>query len=598
MTKIFLITGMILATVLVRGQYTNVTLEALGNDPAQVQGKESVAWPDVNNDGWPDLFICSQYLYINQHDGTFLLQDPNENGFGFMGGTWFSRATFADVDNDGDLDCIQSGYYDYNTYYFENSGAPDFHFEASTIYPHEYAVCGGQPTFFNADDDIEYEAYLSMLGNWNPYAIGKDRLFDFVDNEWVDVTAAKIPELETSNFRRPSRGNVACDYDNDKDIDVYVTNYGISTTENHLNFLWNNDSEGNFIDVAGQAGVAIEPNSGYEGLASGASWGDFNNDGYFDLAVANIHGIAALYLNHQDGTFTNEGAGLGIPNWSFEWHNTLFLDYDNDGDMDLFYNQWYNGKNALLFRNDGPENLGHFSEVTYFLGFAPMSDLNFVTGWATADYDKDGDLDIAFYNASDNYAGFYLWRNDTENENHWLVAKMIGNGTTVNQNAIGTRARIMFSDTTWSPIMQVESSSADQGMNMHPIHFGLGLHETYAYMKVEWPDGAEEYFLPGQFENPTDAWVDIVQGTGYLTPVEQHIDDDEVQVVTNGKKLSIIATGSITEINIIDLNGKQIYPTELRSTSSTIDMELPTKGMYIISGSHKGRSFVKKVLVQ
>jgi len=598
MKKITLIMILSIITVVSYAQFVNVTEEALGSAPAQVQGKESLAWPDVNNDGWPDLFVNSKYLYINQQDGTFLLQDPAENGFDQNYGITFSRSTFADADNDGDLDCILSAYYGNNTIYFENSGAPDYHFTANDLYTHEPNVYGGQPTFFDSDGDLDYEAYLGMVGSWDPYAIGKDRFFDQLDNVWTDVTAERMPQLETNSYRRPTRGTVACDYDNDKDIDMFVTVYGISTTESHDNILWQNDGEGNFTDVATAAGVAIEPNSGYEGLASGASWGDFNNDGYFDLAVANIHGIAALYQNNQDGTFTNEGFGLGLPNWAFEWHNTMFLDYDNDGDMDLFLNQWYNGKTALLFRNDGPENLGHFTEVTYFLGFSPSSDLNYITGWAFADYDKDGDLDLAYYNYSDNFRGTYLWRNDQNEGNHWLVAKLIGNGTTVNQNAIGARARIMYEDETWSPIKQVESSSADQGMNMHPLHFGLGTHETYAYIKVEWPDGSEEYFLPGQFSPGVDSWIELVQGNGYLTPVEQHNDYAKIQIKRIGNELSITSTGTLTDVSVYDLTGRQISPTVIRSTSSTIVMEVSAlKGTFVIRGTSEGSSFVKKVVI-
>jgi len=579
-------------------QFVNVTQEALGSAPAQVQGKESISWPDVNNDGWPDLFVDSKYLYINQQDGTFLLQDPAENGFDQNYGISFSRTTFADADNDGDLDCILTAYYGNKTIYFENSGAPDFHFTASDLFTHEPNVCGGQPTFFDSDGDLEYEAYLGMVGNWDPYNIGRDRFFDRIDGVWADVTAERMPQLETPSYKRPTRGTVACDYDNDKDIDMFVTVYGISTTESHDNILWQNDGEGNFTDVATAAGVAVEPNSGYEGLASGASWGDFNNDGYFDLAVANIHGIAALYQNNQDGTFTNEGFGLGLPNWAFEWHNTLFLDYDNDGDMDLFLNQWYNGKTALLFRNDGPENLGHFTEVTYFLGFTPSSDLNYITGWAFADYDMDGDLDLAFYNNSDNYRGTYIWRNDQNEGNHWLIAKLIGNGTTVNQNAIGARARIMFDDDTWSPIKQVESTSADQGMNMHPLHFGLGTHETYTYIKVEWPDGTEEYFLPGQFSPGVDAHINLEQGSGYLTPVEQREANLNISVIKKGQMLTIRSDEQITNIQFIDMAGRQLYPTIIEQNLNSVSYNVSNlHGVYIIKGSCFDKTFTRKAML-
>lgn len=594
-----IITSLLLVAMLTASaQYVNVTLEALGNDPAQVQGRESLAWPDVNNDGWPDLFIGSKYIYINQQDGTFILQDPAVNGLDLMGSVWFSRATFADADNDGDQDCIQSSYYGNATYYFENNGPPEYYFSGDIIYTHETSVCGGQPTFFNSDSDLEYEAYLSMVGNWDPVKIGKDRFFGFEDNVWEDITATYIPELEQYAFRRPSRGSVACDYDNDNDMDMFVPVYGISTSESHDNLLWQNDGDGYFSDVAEYAGVALEPNSNYGGLASGASWGDYNNDGLFDLAVANIHGRAKLYHNNGDGTFSDVSAASGIHNWDFEWHNTLFLDYDNDGDLDLFYNQWYNNYNAILFQNDGPENLGHFTDVTYHLGFNPLTDLNYVTGWACADYDRDGDLDLAYYNASDQSSGCYLWRNDISNDNHWLVMNLIGNGTTVNQNALGAKVRLQFSDGSWSGVKQVEASSADQGMNMHAIHMGLGSNDHYEYIKVEWPDGNTEYFSSALFSPQTDTWIDIAQGTGSQTSIEINNDTFQFQVYSRQGQIVVQTKQEFSQLMVFDLHGREV-PYDIHSLSQTsvqIDL-LGTKGIFIVKFLCNGEAFSSLVPV-
>ncbi|OPL13484.1 MAG: hypothetical protein AVO34_06345 [Firmicutes bacterium ML8_F2] len=579
-------------------QFTNVTEEALGNPPTAVAGRESIAWPDVNNDGWPDLFVGSKYLYINQGDGTFILQDPAVNGFEAMGSVWFARASFADADNDGDLDCVQSSYYGNSTFYFENNGPPDYYFSDTVIYLHEPSVFGGQPTFFNADDDLEYEVYLSMVGSWEPYAIGKDRLFDLAGNVWTDITAEKIPELELSAFKRPARGSVACDYDNDFDMDMFVPVYGISTAENHANLLWQNDGNGNFTDVAAAAGVAIEPNSNYGGLASGASWGDFNNDGLFDLAVANIHGRAALYKNNGDGTFDNVSAEAGIHYWNFEWHNTLFLDYDNDGDLDLFFNQWYNNYNAILFRNDGPENLGHFTDVTYQLGFTPTTDLNYVTGWACADYDRDGDLDLAYYNASDLSKGVYLWRNDIDNDNHWLVMRLVGNGTTVNQNALGAKARLFFEDGAWTPVKQVEASSADQGMNMHPIHMGLGEKQNYEFIKVDWPDGNTEYFPSSLYTPHVDAWIDVIQGTGSHTIVSDNRQDSKPMVYALNGNIIVQCKHDLLEVSVYDLYGKQVIPPVEHSSQSPLFLDMKGQtGMYIVSGMCQKQPFASMIHV-
>lgn len=585
--------------MIVQAQYSNVTEQALGYTPATVPGMESVGWLDVNNDGWPDMFVCSKYLYLNNQDGTFTLQSPDSTGFNGMGGVYFSRATFADADNDGDLDCIQTPYYSSDrTMYFENSGAPDFHFDSTTIFVHDYAVLGGQPTFFNSDSDLDYEAYLGMLGNWSPTVIGRDRFFDQAGGSWFDATATNIPQLMLTTYRRPVRGNVACDYDNDGDMDVFVPVYGITTGESHLNMLWQNDGAGNFVDVAQAAGVAIQTGSNYNGLASGASWGDIDNDGWFDLAVANIHGLAPVYRNNHDGTFTEEIASIGLPTYQREWHNTLFLDFDNDGDMDLFLNQWYNGYRAYLFRNDGPENLGHFTEVTNNLGFTSTTDLNYITGWATADYDRDGDLDLLYYNASDSYKGTYLWRNDSAaTGNHWLVARLQGNGITVNQHALGAKAQILFSDSSWSPVMQVEASSADQGQNMTAIHFGLGQHTSFTYIKVNWPDGNEEYFFQEALSQPFDAWVDVLQGTGSLTNLANNNIDPQITLTTVQNEMRISSKMPITQVTVFNVLGNKLLSKTCSGENSVAFNTGDLHGFILIEIQTETGRLVKKLFL-
>lgn len=581
------------------GQFVNVTSTAMKRIPSQVEGRESIAWPDVNDDGCPDLFIGSKHLYLNMCDGLFELQDPAQNGFDAMGDVWFARSTWADADNDDDLDCVVSSYYGNFTQYFRNNGPPLNTFTSSNLYTHEPSVYGGQPTFFNADKDLTYEIYLGMLGNWTPFTVGKDRLFDWVSNKWTDVSATRMPELETSAYRRPVRGNVACDYDNDNDMDLYVPVYGITASANNNNILWQNDGAGNFTDVAWQAGVAVEPNSNYGGLASSASWGDFNNDGLFDLVVANIHGRVALYKNLGNGQFSQEkNAEVGLPNINYEWHNTLWFDYDNDGDLDLFLNQWYDNQIAFLFRNDGPENLGTFTDVTNQLGFNSGNDLNFVTGWAVADYDRDGDLDLAFYNDSKTSRGFYLWRNDHNNDNKWLIVKLIGNRGSVNRNALGAKVRILFNDDTWSPVKQVEASSCDQGMNMHPVHFGLGKHSSYRYIRVTWPHGVNEYFTPGMFAKPVNSHIDLRQGAGTPTLVDLKPELAHVQVFRQADNIIVTSQSQLTHVALYSISGSLIGKTEtVGPLNKVVFAAGHLKGVYIVAGEANGNRFAEKVAI-
>lgn len=193
-----------------------------------------------------------------------------------------------------------------------------------------------------------------------------------------------------------SGGAVFADYDNDGDPDLYVLNWG-------KNALFRNDGDAGFTDVTDTAGVGDDSNG------QTASWGDFNADGWTDLYVANwacsprcgrpVEGDKdRLYQNNGDGTFTDVTNWLGGKTRGAGFVAN-FVDYDNDGDQDIYLinDEFINPVGNVLWRNDGPGCDGWcFEDVseqanadTFVMGM----------GLATADYDRDGDLDFYFSNA-------------------------------------------------------------------------------------------------------------------------------------------------------------------------------------------------------
>ncbi|MBD3168235.1 MAG: T9SS type A sorting domain-containing protein [candidate division Zixibacteria bacterium] len=557
--------------------FINVTEQALGVPHSQVTGRIMVAWPDVDSDGYPDLFLGSCYFYLNNQDGTFSLVDSTGIEAVIETGPEH-RAAFADVNNDGLLDIALANHshsttdYDSRIYYFQQIEGGRLWFEGGPIYVNPLNTRSSQPVFVEGNGDGIYELYVGTFGNWAPdYGRGRDVYFELRGGAYVDVTGQYIPELLELQYTRHVRSTVACDYDNDFDMDIFSGVYGVDWTDpSWENYLWQNNGNGYFQDAGRYAGVAVETHGRYRiGLSSGASWGDYDNDGDFDLLVANIHGWAAIFRNEGDGTFTNVTEEAGLINRQKEWHNGTWLDYDNDGDIDLLLTQWYEGMDAYFYENEGPENLGHFHRVEDSIGFNRDEEFSELMGVASADYDRDGDLDIAFHSNEPAYRGIYLFRNELDSlsaDNHYLVIQLVGDGVECGRTGLGSHIRILYPDGNSSGVKQVESASSDQSMNMHPVHFGLGHYDEIQQVTVRWLSGLTESWTMDDIGG-IDRWVILEYGTGTPTSVTEGKNIPENTEILNvypnpfnsGAKMKYtIAEGGNIEIKVFNLGGQLV----------------------------------------
>ncbi|MDW8326546.1 MAG: FG-GAP-like repeat-containing protein [Anaerolineales bacterium] len=193
-----------------------------------------------------------------------------------------------------------------------------------------------------------------------------------------------------------SAGATWADFDNDGWRDLFVANWGTDA-------LFRNEGGQRFVNITEQAGIRDSHNT------KSASWGDFDNDGFLDLYLANwscypkcgrpMEGDPdKLYRNNGDGTFTDVSHYLG-GSLNGAGFIASFNDYDNDGDADIYLvnDEWVNGIGNKLWRNDGPGCLGWcFTQVAEQSGAASKL---FGMGLAVGDYDNDGDLDYYYSNA-------------------------------------------------------------------------------------------------------------------------------------------------------------------------------------------------------
>lgn len=439
----------------------------------------AMAWCDVNNDGYPEL--CTGYEIYFNNGGTSFTHTGPVPGYG-------PKATWADMDNDGFVDVFASraGELTDSILTRNNDGAGSY---TEIALPVETALTNSirrAACWADLDGDGFVEIYAGGYehdpGGWAypDFILGNQAGSTFT-LDWTQTTIYK------------ARSVIACDFDEDGDMDIYVSNYRLQP-----NLLWLNSGAYSFTEEAGTYGVV-----GGKGHSIGSCWGDMDNDGHFDLFVGNFSHRgqpAAQFLRNQGSggnwQFTLEDV-LDGADWQESYASPSLADYDNDGDLDLYYTTVYNGDASRLYRNDGN---WVFTDVTAAEGLGGLLP-TYQAAWA--DFDRDGFLDLM--------TNGKLFHNQG-NANHWLEVTLKGNGTTVNRSAIGAQARIDLGG-GFIVARQVEASTGEGNMNDLTLHFGLGANTGPVNVDIFWPDATTQ--------------------TVYGVAVDQHIVIESVLTVAN-----------------------------------------------------------------
>ena len=434
------------------GTFTDVTEKAGVGDTGYGHG---CAVGDYNNDGQLDLYVTNygtNRLYRNNGDGTFA---EVAESVGVTEPRWSTSCAFADYDRDGNLDL-----YVVNYIVFDINENPWCGLREKGI----RAYC--EPDNFIAQSDTLYR--------------------NNGDGTFTDVTKT----AGIYNTTGKGLGVVWADYNNDGAADIYVAN---DSTEN---LFYRNNGDGTFEEVGFMVGVALSENGAAEN-GMGTTFGDWNNDGWFDLTVTNYaQQTNTLYHNDADGFFTDATTTTKTAQRTYPYLGwaTAFIDYDNDGYQDLFVANGHlhenlaelgqegtYGQRNLLFRNNSN---GTFTEISETLG--PGMKLTDVSRGATfADYDLDGDIDIVVTNSN---TAPRLLRNDGGNRKNWLQIRLTAtNGST---DAIGARVKITTG--TLTQTREVRSGDGYLSQQDLTLHFGIGDSEQVDSIEVQWQTGAKQ----------------------------------------------------------------------------------------------------------
>jgi hypothetical protein len=527
-------------------------------------------WADISGNSLPDLYITT-YDATNSYDEYY----ENQGGFVFLSKTMTSGisdydggshgACWADLDNDGDYDLINGttiadksvAWAPANNNLYRNDGGASFT-EMTPLFMQNTknktrGVCafdrngngwldiftvsgyqgssdtrpdGGTPLSEQGEHPNEY---ISNSGSWNLSPITTGELYDVMVGQ----------------------GCSSSDFDNDEDIDIFAGNRTGQAQ------VLRNDGTGVFDSLsAGIHGIYLTSPTEIGVLGEGATLGDVDNDGDFDLLTVEADGaVAHLFKNELYNPIGATGTLFSIDEtWSsVEGYMGAFGDLDNDGDLDLIFAGY---SNPLL--NDGVGNLSIASSIT--ISYSNMIDPRSV---AFADIDNDGDLDFAVAGKHDN-SYTHVIRNDLINSNHWLKVKLIS--PQGQAGAFG--AKVYVCPDNEGGLYEKRGGNLSQiglreacgsfgylGQNDPVLHFGLASN-TVVDVDVEFVCGrratrrnvaadqtitisttdvqvALKVLLEGPYDAIGDMMITDVNEYGFLPTTSPYADDRQVESIPN-----------------------------------------------------------------
>jgi FG-GAP-like repeat/ASPIC and UnbV len=410
----------------------------------------AIGWADADNDGDLDMLVgnnSNQQNYLYRNDGgTF----TEQSAFG-------RRSTFAivagDQDNDGDADVAVGNSGGNLNKLILNNGDGTFTGTDNL---------GSQTTIAMAWADYDLDGDLDM-------ATGNGILINVRQNYLYRNDGGEV-FTEIAEFGADKTASVAWgDFDGDGDPDLAVGNGGFGYIGQ--NYLYVNNGDGTFTAV---------PEFGMGDTAS-LVWGDADNDGDLDLAVANWNG-GQNYLYRNDG-----GSFAELPRFGVRDPNTAaWGDFDNDGDLDLAVGNGNFGSadSNYLYINEG--GLAFTESAQFGLGSTD--------GLAWGDFDNDGDLDMACGNEH-TPATNYLYVNN-ENDADWLFVRPVGHFHDTgagysNRDAIGAKVAAYDAGFVGDPahllgFREIEAHGGFSAQNQIDAHFGLPGHATVD-LRITWP---------------------------------------------------------------------------------------------------------------
>ena len=533
--------------------------------PIPINDHSRLAFVDLDGDGKDDIVAHSLYpnakagipfehlVYLNNGDKTFR-DFADESGLRGVQAAFF---VFGDIDNDGDQDCfagLDIALAGKTSALYLNDGKGHFTLKPSSGV--ETATQAASAIFADFNNDAKLDLYVGNGGSSDALT---DQLYFGNGDGTFKEASAKLKNAPS----QPTNGAVACDYDGDGDLDIFVSHYGVSI-ELGWRTLWENDGTGSFTDVAEKRG--------FNALATGNSWlgstgkgtmpqpggdpktyigsngfgidcQDLDGDGLMDIWLATIsHPVdsddsrkwsdPSMVLINQ-----GEAGGFAFVDATAKKHvpfnegdiDAAAIDFDNDGLMDLSvtrdvkYESSYTTPDqkawfGLMHQKDDKtfESMGIVSGINDRDGKTDRVKAGQNVGWA--DIDGDGDLDVLIGGRDNGGKGRanFLFENTIGQKNGWVGIRLKGDGTAINRDAIGARVTLTIGDKRF--VREVKTSRGTySSADSRSLIFGLGALGcdnglAQAALEVRWPNGEVKSLPAGSFALNQYLTIDYATG--------------------------------------------------------------------------------------